>query len=153
MSLNESPTEVVFPAIHYVFVEKTGHFMQTAQACWKELHSHSAEIAKETEISGALSLYQIEPEMVYRAGFSVKSKPSQLPTGLQYEEFAGGKYCKFTLTGTYEQLPEACGRVFEIADETSIAIRDDAWYIENYLNNPETTPVEELKTEIMLPLE
>jgi effector-binding domain-containing protein len=47
-------------------------------------------------------------------------------------------------------LPEASRRVFEIAAEKKIEMRDD-YCIENYINDPRTTPEEELVTEILIP--
>ena len=53
------------------------------------------------------------------------------------------------LTGSYAQLPEASGRVFEIVAEKKIPVRDD-YNIENYLNDPRTTPEDQLITEILM---
>jgi effector-binding domain-containing protein len=54
------------------------------------------------------------------------------------------------LTGSYAQLPEASGRVFEIVAEKKIQMRD-AYCIENYANDPRTTPEDQLVTEILIP--
>ena len=45
-------------------------------------------------------------------------------------------------------LPEACGRVFLIVAEKKIPQRDD-FCIENYVNDPRTTPEDQLITEIL----
>jgi len=47
-------------------------------------------------------------------------------------------------------LPEASGRVFEMVEEKKIQMRDD-FCIENYANDPRTTPEEQLITEILIP--
>jgi hypothetical protein len=54
------------------------------------------------------------------------------------------------LTGPYSLLPEACGRVFDIVSEKKIQLRDD-YGIENYANDPRTTPEDQLITEILVP--
>jgi effector-binding domain-containing protein len=54
------------------------------------------------------------------------------------------------LTGPYADLPQASGRVFEIVSEKQIQLRDD-FCIENYKNDPRTTPEEQLITEILIP--
>jgi effector-binding domain-containing protein len=54
------------------------------------------------------------------------------------------------LTGPYPQLGAATGRVFQIVDERKIPMRDD-YCIENYVNDPRTTPEERLITEILIP--
>jgi effector-binding domain-containing protein len=54
------------------------------------------------------------------------------------------------LTGPYSGLPEASGRVWAMVSEKKIELRDD-YAIENYLNDPKTTPEEQLITEILVP--
>ncbi len=78
------------------------------------------------------------------------AEPKNLPEKLTYEKFKGGKYSRFVLTGSYSNLPEASGRVFEIVAEKKIQVRDD-FYIENYANDPRTTPEDQLVTEILIP--
>jgi hypothetical protein len=43
--------------------------------------------------------------------------PKNLPKEMDYAYFKSGKYSRFILTGPYSDLPEACGRVFEIVEE------------------------------------
>jgi DNA gyrase inhibitor GyrI len=80
----------------------------------------------------------------------VSAPPAKLPEGVRYEKFPGGRYSKFVLTGSYAQLREASRRAFELAQEHKLALRDD-FNIENYVNDPRTTPEEHLITEILLP--
>src|SRR6185437_4954572 len=151
MNLTETPEIVIWPEIHYVFVEKIGPFQQTAPQAWRELHELEPSIQTRWPITGHLSLYKIEPgKMTYRAGLSVETAPGKLPEGLQYALFPGGKYSRFVLTGPYSQLPMACGRVFEIVKQTRLQQRDD-FCIEHYANNPKTTQEDQLITEILIP--
>lgn len=151
MSLNETPEEVNWPPTHYVFIEKVGPFMENAPQAWGSLHQMLPQIAEGNEITGYLSLYKAGPQ-IYRAGVSVAAPPAKLPDGLKYEEFKGGKYSRFELTGSYMQLPQATGRVFEIVAEKKLKMRDD-YCVENYVHDPRTTPVEELVTQILIPTE
>jgi effector-binding domain-containing protein len=96
-----------------------------------------------------MSLYKVGPK-IYRAGVSVAAEPKNLPENLRYEKFKGGKYSKFVLTGSYANLPQASGRVFEIVAEKKIQMRDD-YCIENYTTDPRTTPEDQLVTEILIP--
>ena len=73
-----------------------------------------------------------------------------VPEGLGYTEFRGGKFSRFVLTGPYTELGAATGRVMQIVSETKLPVRDD-YFIENYLNDPRTTPEAELITEILVP--
>jgi len=150
MKLTKTPKIVKWPETHYVYVEKLGSFQVTAQKAWMKLRKLVPKILANNEITGFTSLYQIEPKMIYRAGVQLAAKPKKLPIGLKYIKFKGGKYSRFLLTGSYMNLPEACGTVFEIVEKKKIKVRKD-FYLENYLNDPDTTPENKLKTEILVP--
>jgi effector-binding domain-containing protein len=149
MHLTETPQLVTWPETHYVYVEKVGPFQNTAPAAWGSVHKFVPAISEHNKITGYTSLYKVGPK-VYRAGVSLAAAPQQLPHGLAYEKFKGGKYMKFVLTGSYSNLGQASGRVFEIVAEKKIQLRDD-YFIENYANDPRTTPEDKLVTEILVP--
>jgi effector-binding domain-containing protein len=148
MKLTEEPQIVTWPETHYAFIEKIGPFQNTAPQAWQSLHALVPAISEHNKITGYLSLYKVGPK-IYRAGVSLAAEPKNLPEGFAYEKFKGGKYSKFILTGSYSQLPQASGRVFEIVSEKKIQVRDD-YNIENYINDPRTTPEEQLVTEILI---
>ena len=149
MKLTPEPEIVNWPEMHYVFIERVGPFQNTAPQAWQDLHQLVPGISEQNKITGYTSLYKIGPK-VYRAGVSLAAEPRNLNEKLTYEKFKGGKYSKFVLTGSYAQLPEASGRVFEIVAEKKIQMRDD-FCIENYANDPRTTPEDQLLTEILVP--
>ena len=149
MPLNETPDTATWPETHYVFVEKIGPFLNTAPQAWQQLHQLTSAIAAQNTIEKYFSLYNMEKQ-IYRAGVSVASAPKDLPEGVRYEKSPGGKYTRFVLTGPFSQLPEASGRVFKIVAERKIPLRD-GYNIENYVNDPRTTPEDQLVTEIMFP--
>lgn len=149
MNLTPEPDMVTWPDIHYVFVEKIGPFQDTAPQAWQNVHQLTPAISEHNKITGYTSLYKVEPK-IYRAGVSLTEEPKNLPDGLKYEKFKGGKYSRFVLTGAYSNLPRASGRVFEIVSEKKIQMRDD-YCIENYVNDPRTTPEAQLVTEILIP--
>lgn len=149
VNLTPEPELVTWPETHYVFIEKIGPFQDTAPQAWQSVHQLVPGISEHNEITGYMSLYRVEPK-IYRAGVSVAAAPKHLPDGLQYERFKGGKYSRFVLTGPYSGLPQASGRVFEIVSEKNIQMRDD-YCIENYVNDPRTTPEPQLLTEILIP--
>jgi predicted transcriptional regulator YdeE len=149
MNLTEEPEIVNWAETHYVFVEKIGPFMSTAPQAWQVLHNNVPEIAAKNRIAQYLSLYK-PGAGIYRAGVSLAAPPAELPAEMQYEKFRGGKYCRFVLTGPYSDLPEASGRVWQLAGEKQIPVRED-FAIENYVNDPRITPQAELITEILVP--
>jgi len=149
MNLTLEPEIVTWPETHYVFLERTGPFMKTAPDAWTNLHKNVPAIAEKNQITGYMSLYKMGPQ-IYRAGVAVAAPPVDLPEGIHYEKFSGGKYSRFVLTGPFCQLPEASGKVWTIAEERPIAQRDD-FAIEHYVNDPRVTPEEQLVTEILVP--
>ncbi len=149
MKLTENRETVNWPETHYVFVEKIGPFTQNAGQAWQAAHSFAPALSQHNQITRYMSLYKVGPK-IYRAGFGLSAPPVELPEGLAYELFKGGKYSRFVLTGPYSDLPEASRRVFEIVAQKKIPLRDD-FCIENYTNDPRTTPAEQLVTEILIP--
>ena len=149
MKLTREPEIVTWPETHYAFIEKIGPFMETAGKAWQSLHQLVPAISEHNKITGYTSLYKVNPK-IYRAGVSLAAEPKNLPEGVRYEKFKGGKYSRFVLTGPYSLLPEACGRVRDIVSEKKIQVRDD-YCLENYTNDPKTTPEDQLITEILVP--
>jgi DNA gyrase inhibitor GyrI len=149
LQLTEVPEVVTWPETHYVFIEKVGPFQNTAPQAWQHMHQLVPKVLEQNKITGYMSLYKVEPQ-IYRAGVALAAAPRDLPEGLAYEKFKGGKYSRFVLTGPYSNLPQACGRVFQIVAETKIQQRDD-FGIEHYVSDPRTTPEEKLVTEILVP--
>jgi effector-binding domain-containing protein len=151
VNLTEKQEIVTWPETHYVFIEKVGPFDKNAPQAWQEVQTMIAPVSEHNKIVGFISLYKREAK-IYRAGFSLAAAPKNLPPGLAYQKFQGGKYSKFVLTGPYSDLPAASGRVFEIVEEKKIRMRDD-FCIENYVNDPRTTEEKDLVTEILIPTE
>jgi DNA gyrase inhibitor GyrI len=149
MKLTEVAEIVTWPEMHYVFVEKVGPFQNTAQQAWQDVHQLVPKVLEHNKITGYTSLYKVGPQ-IYRAGVSVDGAPNNLPAGLAYTKFKGGKYSRFVLTGPYSDLGAASGHVWQIAAEKKIPTRDD-FAIENYINDPRITPEAELITEILVP--
>lgn len=148
--LVQEPDTINWPETHYVFVEKTGPFMQSAPQAWQEMHKLIPAVAEHNAITGYISLYKIGPQ-IYRAGVSVAAPPTHLPSGIGYEKFSGGKYARFVLTGPYSNLGPASGMAQKLVAEKRIPLRDD-WNIEHYVNDPRVTPEDQLITEILFPL-
>lgn len=149
MPLKETPDTITWPETHYVFIEKIGPFQTSAPQAWQHLHQVTSAIAAQNTIEKYFSLYDMKKQ-IYRAGVSTAAAPKNLPEGVRYEKVPGGKYTRFVLTGPYAQLPEVSGRVFKLVAEKKFPLRD-GFNIENYVNDPRTTPEDQLVTEIMFP--
>ena len=149
IQLTDQPDHVDWPETHYVFVEKIGPFQNTAPQAWQEAHKLIPAVAEHNTITGYMSLYKVGPQ-IYRAGVALAAKPVNLPAGMSYEKFAGGKYSRFVLTGPYSNLGPASGLAHQRVAEQRIPLRDD-YNIENYVNDPRVTPEDQLVTEILFP--
>jgi effector-binding domain-containing protein len=149
IKLNLEPQMVTWPETHYVFIERIGPFQDNAPQAWQNLHPLVPAISAHNKITGYMSFYKMGPK-IYRAGVALAAAPTQLLENPKYEKFAGGKYSRFVLTGSYANLPEASGRVHQAVAEKNIPVRDD-YFIENYTNDPRITPEDQLITEILVP--
>jgi DNA gyrase inhibitor GyrI len=149
LRLTEVPEVMNWPEAHFIFIEKVGPFQNTASQAWQQMHQLVPKVLEQNKITGYMSLYKVAP-LFYRAGVALADAPKDLPEGLAYEKFKGGKYSRFVLTGSFSNLPAACGRVFQIVAETKIPLRD-GFNIENYVSDPRTTPEDQLVTEILVP--
>jgi DNA gyrase inhibitor GyrI len=151
MNLTQEPEIIIWPETHYAFIESIGPFQNTAPQAWQNLQQLIPRIAEHNKIASFMSLYKVGPK-IYRAGVALAEAPKNLPDGLSYEKFSGGKYSRFVLTGPYSDLPAASGRVFQIVAEKKLPVRDD-FCIENYVSDPRTAEAEKLVTQILIPTE
>jgi effector-binding domain-containing protein len=150
MNLTLEPETILWPETNYVFLEKTGPILQIARQAWQEVHRLEALISEHNQITGVLSLYRMDPA-TYRAGYILAAPPVKLPAALRYEHLGSARYLKFVLTGSYANLPQASGRVWEYVSRNDILVRPD-FAIERYANDPKSTPEDELITEILVPI-
>lgn len=149
MNLTEKPEIVNIDPKHYLYVEKIGPFMETARLAWEECHKVFSFMKGVSKI-GAIAMFKMNPQMIYRAGFIVDAKPDHILSGIQYVKVEGGKYSKFVLVGSYENLPIAWGNTLKNFESQNLPLRDD-FYFENYVNDPIVVPPEQLMTELMVP--
>jgi hypothetical protein len=149
MNFVHESAPVNFPDAHYVFVERIGHIPTNAPQAWHTVEPFAAQLMPKNQITGAAAFYK-PTQGIYRAGFLLSAAPVDLPAGLTYEKMSGGKFTRFTLTGPFDQLPEANSRAFSIVAERKIPLRD-GFNIEHYLTDPRTTPADQNVTAILFP--
>jgi DNA gyrase inhibitor GyrI len=151
MSASDLIDVVSWPETHYVYVEKVGPFMQTAQQAWQEVHTFAAALSAHNQITGAFSMYKMDPP-TYRAGFRIAAPAVELPAGLTYLKTEGGRFARYVVKGSYAQLPVETGKAWEEFGKSGLQPRS-AMAIENYANDPKSTPEDQLITEILMPTE
>jgi len=149
INLTHEPETVDFPPSHYVFIERVGNIPANALQAWKTVENFAPALMQRNQITGAAAFYK-PAKGIYRAGFLLAAPPADLPEGLAYEKMSGGKYARFTLTGSFDQLPEANSRAFGIVSEKRIPLRDD-FNIEHYMTDPRSTPADQNVTAILFP--
>lgn len=145
------------PLTHYVFLEKRGPFAEVAPPLWNELFPLLERIGQRDvrEFLGLSGIDKSRPgedAMIYQAGVALAETPHQLPQGLQQRSIKSGKYARFLLTGPYTQIWPAFDRMFKTLAEKKVGLRPE-YCIENYLNDPQVTPEDQLKTELLVPIE
>ena len=150
LNLTTEPETIDFPAAHYVYLERVGNIPLNAPQVWQTVEKLTSALMEHNQITGAAALYK-PSQGIYRAGFMLSAPPVNLPAALTYEKLSGGKYARFTLTGPFDQLPEANTRAWAIVKEKKIALRDD-FNIENYITDPRTTPPDQNVTAILFPI-
>lgn len=150
INLTQEPETIDFPAGHYVFIERVGNIPANAPGAWHAFEKFMPAIMQRNQVTGPAAFYRPE-KGIYRAGFLLAAPPVDLPDELTYEKTNGGRYARFTLTGPFDQLPEANTQAAQIVIGKKIHLRDD-FYIERYLTDPSHTPAEKNVTEILFPL-
>jgi predicted transcriptional regulator YdeE len=151
MSASDLIDVVSWAETHYVYVEKDGPFMQTAQQAWQQVHTFAAALSAHNQITGAFAMYKMDPP-TYRAGFRIAAPAVKLPAGLTYVKTEAGKFARYVVKGSYSQLPVESGKAWEEFGKSGLPSRN-AMAIENYANDPKTTPEDQLITEILMPIE
>ncbi len=147
---------VTRPLTHYVFLEKRGPFAEVAPPLWDELttsiqHFDAKQICEYLGVSGVDKSRPGEDAMIYQAGVALAAEPRILPSGLQHKSIKSGNYARFLLTGSYAQIWPAFDRIFKQLAEAKVTLRPE-FCIENYLNDPRTTPEAQLQTELLVPI-
>lgn len=157
MNLTLKPETVTRPAIHLLYVEKSGIFQEVAMPTWYELIplvDQKLDKEKITEYLGFSIMdanTKDEASMFYDAGVAMTEKPASIPKGLKYKHVEGGKYAKFVLIGATSGVWAAFEQIYRVLAESKIKLRNGAC-IENYLSNPEIIPENELVTELLVPI-
>lgn len=154
INLSENPVIVEREAAHFAFIEKHGPFMKTAPQAWQEFWMVAATSIDQTMITGKMGIHREAPRKgeppIYQAGVTLRSLPNALK-GLKLRSLPPGKYACFLLHGSYAQLSGAYPHIFALLPALKLTMRDE-FCIESYLNSPQDTPEDQLKTEILIPV-
>lgn len=156
MNLTPEFEPVARPLTHYVFLEKQGPFPEVAPPLWNDLmplmqQLDQRQIREFLGLSGIDKTKTGEETMIYQAGVAMAEAPHKLPSGMRHRAVSSGKYARFVLTGPYSHIWMAFDRIFKTLAERKVELRPE-FCIENYVNDPRTTPEDQLKTELLIPI-
>lgn len=68
------------------------------------------------------------------------------------ETITGGKFIVFLMKGAYSQLADFYQEIYGRLDKGDVKVKKEPMF-EKYLNDPATTPINDLFTEIWIPIE
>lgn len=156
MALDTGYKTVTKPDFHFVYLEKHGLFAETAHSAWMSFFPLFFQKFTKEHVTGMHGLSKIDPSLAgpggtIQCGVSVAAAPKELPPGLQYRKVPASKFASFVLTGPYEQLAIAYPKAIETVKSAKLSLRD-GFFMETYLNTPDSVPPEKLQTEILVPL-
>ncbi len=141
-----------------IFVRRTGNYGASAQAAWaavcgfafpKRLVGRGAEFIGVSHDDPAIT-----PEEKLRYDACITIEKDVKPEGeVGVQTIAGGKYAVFLHKGPFERLGETYGAIYRQWLPSSGEKLREMPCFELYLNDPERTRPENLKTEIFIPIE
>lgn len=140
----------------YLFFEGYGSFPETAPKVWDKLFTVLFPQINPIDAVEFLGLSLIdktkkgEERMIYQAGICMKNIPKGLQN-IQMKDIPAGQYASFELKGPYPQIWPAFNEFFKCLADNKVPLREE-FCIENYLNDPQITPAEDLLTEILIPI-
>jgi AraC family transcriptional regulator len=141
----------------YIHTSKAsgGEFKDVAPIAWEHflkcMESTKADLSQSEFLGvGTMSTEDTTQVCTYKA--AVTSNLDIKIDGLEKEILPASKYAKFLLKGSYDNLWIAFDKAFQIINEGPYEFSNTPC-IENYLNDPSVTPVEDLLTEILIPIE
>lgn len=131
-----------------------GTFMET----WQRFMQVAGPAGMLNEHVRVLSVFRHKPDgapgelMTYYAAVEIAPN-QQPPEGMELLELPGREYAGWIYTGPYEGLAEAWGWYSGAVEEATGRKPADADCFEVYLNDPGSTPPDQLMTELNIPLE
>ncbi len=149
--VDRKPTQVIY-------VRRTGPYAQAAGAAWQEVCQFAFPRQLVQQDAEMIGISYDDPEVTaadklrYEACISVAQAVK--PEGaVGVQTIAGGKYAVFLHQGPYDQLSETYRGIFgQWLPASGTALRDSPC-LEIYLNDPQRTKPENLKTDICIPIQ
>lgn len=138
----------------YAYMDFGGSF----EGMGKAMESFMAEFFKQglTPVGPPLGVYHNDPmkvkeeELKWAVGFPI-SKGTEVKAPLKKEETKFKKAVVSMYTGPYDKMDETYTKILKYIEDKGYKVLWPTY--EKYLSNPQTTKPEELKTEVIVPVE
>ena len=161
LNLSDKPEFEMRKPCRYLYVRTHAPFPDHAPQAWSELHRllGVTDLMREgREFAGICwdeEQHVAEKDARYDAALLLDkdSENIDVPSGMKLGTLPGGRYARFIYQGPYSNLALAFDQALTRWAAPSGAKLRRAPYLEVYLNNPETTPPQDLKTAILIPVE
>lgn len=157
LNLSENP-EVVQRQMTSIFTlkEEGGVFQEIAPLAWQKFLEIILKEGQDLSQSEFLGISYIESEgliqnHVYKVAVSAPKNKNLIFNELRKESLPEGKYLKFLLKGSYSGIWASFDRIFKYVNENSYELAEGPC-LENYINDPNSTPEEDLLTELLVPI-
>lgn len=141
----------------YVYVERTCPMVPASIS--EEMGKAYGDVMAFIQANGltptgpALSVYYAyDPNTVtFRAGFFVSADDAKKASGnVKADMTPAGRVVNFTHLGPYSKLSESYGKLMGWLQDEGLALGAPTWEV--YVNDPDTTPEDELRTDIYVSL-
>jgi AraC family transcriptional regulator len=136
----------------YSYHAKDANFRDAAQVAWQEFLQIIPTITEDLSQSEFLGVGEmVNDTCSYRAAISIPTNKDAQVDKLNRVVIPKSRYAKFLLKGSYDGVWFAFDKAFKFINESEHEI-GEAPSLEVYLNDPSTTPEDELLTEILIPI-
>lgn len=147
------------PARKVIYIRLTGEYGSLDYSgTWGELWQFVKEHKLFTAGIEHLAIYRNDPKVTEPSKLTsdlclVVHKDANPQGKVGVKELEGGKYAMFHYQGTYQNLDAVYDKIYaDLLPSSGLKLRNEP-VLEKYLNNPDSTEPEKLKTEIYVPVE
>jgi len=143
--------------VNVLFVRRTGEYLKSSISAWRALIKFADEKKLFKDNVQAIGIGYDDPTITepdkirYEACISVDDDVA--PEGeFGVKRIPGGKYIKLLHKGPYQELENSYRKLYQFVLQNEISLGYKPCF-DKYLNSPQSTKPEDLRTEIYLPVE
>ena len=156
-NLTTQPEWKTLDQTQVIFVQRIGNYHQAASEAWTSVCTFAGPKGLIHNDSDFYGICYDDPSVTeaekcrYEACIVV-NRPVEPEGEVGVKQLRNGKYAVFTLTGSYDLLKNAYDYIYAAWMAESKVELDHSPVMEKYLNSPDTTPEDQLITEIWIPV-